>query len=139
MRLRGIVLSTSVQADRQGPSMMTRSPDCRIRANTNPDKGSKSFHAIGLSSLLNNPFHRSVSQHVASCQVLHFHGKLRAAPFDTVHLGILEVAPSGAQTFDLGKELIALISTQGDECRTGGVVAISLKSEAEGDPACNPR
>jgi hypothetical protein len=28
MRLRGMVLSTSVQADRQGPSMMTRSPDC---------------------------------------------------------------------------------------------------------------
>ena len=27
MRLRGIVLSTSVQADRHGPSMMTRSPD----------------------------------------------------------------------------------------------------------------
>src|SRR5262245_52624627 len=30
----GIVLSTSVQADRQGPSMITRSPDCRTRAKT---------------------------------------------------------------------------------------------------------
>ena len=32
MRLRGIVLNTSVQADRQGPSMTTRWPDCRTRA-----------------------------------------------------------------------------------------------------------
>jgi hypothetical protein len=28
MRLRGTALSTSVQAERQGPSMTTRSPDC---------------------------------------------------------------------------------------------------------------
>src|SRR5262249_28108783 len=30
----GIVLSTSVQADRQGPSMITRSPDWRTAANS---------------------------------------------------------------------------------------------------------
>ena len=32
MRLLGMVLNTSVQAERQGPSMITRSPDCRTRA-----------------------------------------------------------------------------------------------------------
>ena len=34
MRFFGIVLNTSVQAERHGPSMITRSPDCRTRANT---------------------------------------------------------------------------------------------------------
>jgi hypothetical protein len=32
MRLLGMVLNTSVQAERQGPSMITRSQDCRTRA-----------------------------------------------------------------------------------------------------------
>src|SRR6185437_1623851 len=33
MRLLGTTLSTSVQADRHGPSMMTRSPEARTRSN----------------------------------------------------------------------------------------------------------
>ena len=38
MRLRGSDISTSVQAERQGPSMTTRSPDARTVSNSSQER-----------------------------------------------------------------------------------------------------
>ena len=51
----GIALSTSVQADRQGPSMITRWPDCRIAANSRRYEPTRRPRSIRCASQRSRP------------------------------------------------------------------------------------